>query len=307
MMNHKIGTSPSSTDAVLNTSFAHKPASLLALAAAAALASSSLPTKAALYQDGYSDSAAQALAEQYGPSLGRIFFSLDSTPYTASGVFLDDNWVLTAAHLISNPNGTGDASIIGISQGATPNSLTPVVSYYVYPGYNGTGNAPDLALLYLGPNGVNAPTLAFGSAAPGEVVTSAGFGFYGSPSTGYQNPEGNARGWYAPVFPSPSGGYSPTYYASTGFFPGLGSLNGRGLGGDSGSPVFNSSGELVGINIAAEGGLRPIGSTTYLKLNQSDVFGWMNHTFQSVPEPSALALAGLGAATLLASSRRKKG
>lgn len=256
---------------------------------------SPLRLPAPLYQDGYDDAAAKALAANYSSSIGRPAFIVDGTPYFASGVFLNSRWFLTAAHLIANPTGTGDATVTGIYPGAVSGGPTMSASeVHLIPGYDGTGNTPDLALIRLVEE-VNAPSLTLASASVGEVVISAGYGYYGSPSLGFIYPDHNARGWQASVTQNTLGGYSSDYYQSTSFSPFEGvASNGRGLGGDSGSPVFNASGQLVGISIASAGGLSSIGHTEFLRLTQPDVLNWIQTIITPV-EPQIVSLTATNA------------
>ncbi len=127
------------------------------------------------------------------------------------------------------------------------------------------------------------------------MVTSAGFGYFGTPSTGLTNGDGNARAWNAEVAPNTLGGYSSTYYQSSTFGFSLVSvtLNGRGAGGDSGGPAFNLLGELVGINVAASTGTSPIGATEFLTLSQPNVYAWIQQTITPA-EPKILSLTQEG-------------
>ncbi len=256
---------------------------------------SPLRLPAPLYQDGYDDAAAKALAAQYSASVGRLSLTVPQGDFAVSGVFLNSHWFLTAAHSLINPFGTGDAVINGVYHGSTNGGvLIPVVQKFIHPDYDGTGNHPDCALLYLF-NAAPAPTLVIAAALDSEVVTSVGFGFFGSISGGVFAPDSNARGWQAPVLPGTFGGYSAAYYQSAEFSPGTGQiLNARGLNYDSGSPVLNSAVQLVGINIASGGGLTSYGSTEFLRLTQPDVLNWIQSIITPV-EPQIVSLTATNA------------
>lgn len=260
--------------------------------------------QAVLMRDGSNEVDYRNLATQYAPSLGAVSLTDSFGTFTISGVLLNDSWLLTAGHGLLNPRGAGNASVNGITQGTSSiGSLTPVLGTYLFPGHvaGSAPNTPDLALMYLGPNsGLSAPSLTIGSVSAGAVVTSIGFGEDGTPSTGFTPPDGNARAWEAGVSSSTFGGFSPTYYQSSRFSPSQGlSLNGRGASGDSGSPVFNSIGQLVGINVAASSGTSPIGSTEFVRLSESSVLNWIQQTITPA-EPKILSLTREGSNLRLA-------
>ena len=253
-----------------------------------------LRSPAPLYQDGYSDADAKALAANYSASLGRLSLYDSVGPFDVSGVFLNSHWFLTSAHALINPFGAGDASISGITQGSTSGGPMILASnVFIHPAFDHSGNHPDCALIYI-PSGVVAPTLEIVSASTSEVGISAGFGFYGSVTGGLFPQDSNARGWRAVVAPGALGGFSTTYYQSTFFVPDGLILNGRGLSGDSGCPVFNDSGQLVGIVIAASTGLSAYGHTEFLRLTQPEVFDWIQSIITPV-EPQILSLTREGA------------
>lgn len=255
---------------------------------------SPLRSPAPLYQDGYDDAAAKALAAQYSASVGRLSLTVPQGDFAVSGVFLNSHWYLTAAHSLINPFGTGDAVINGVYHGSTNSGvLIPVAQKFIHPAYDGTGNHPDCALLYFS-NAVPAPRLPFASVAVDEVVTSVGFGAFGTVSGGPIAPDGAARGWRAVVAPSTYGGYSDAYYQSTFFVPDGLWLNGKGINFDSGSPVFSSSGQIVGINIASGGGLTAYGHTEFLRLTQPDVLNWIQNVITPV-EPQIVSLTATNA------------
>jgi len=252
-----------------------------------------LPARAVLEPDGANDAAYQNAAINFGPNLAKVSLLYQGNTYITSGVIISSNWVVTAAHNGYDSQGNPYTTIVGISQGVVPNTLRPIEGTWLYPGYNGSGNTVDLMLVRLSAP-VNAPALIFGAATTGSIVTSAGFGSYGTVSGGLNTGDGIARAWQATVDANTYGGYSSSYYQSTDFNYRLNgvSLNGRGANGDSGGPVFNSQGQLVGINIA--GGGSPIGSTEYLMLSQPDVYAWIQNTITPV-EPQVLSLAREGA------------
>ena len=72
-------------------------------------------------------------------------------------------------------------------------------------------------------------------------------------------------------------------------------LNGKGLGGDSGGAVFDPTGDLTGLVIGQWGGTDAGGGTDILVLSQADVSNWVSANTQVTPEPGTLVL--LAAAT----------
>ncbi len=255
---------------------------------------SPLRLPAPLYQDGYDDAAAKALAAQYSPSVGRLLLNDSGTTFSVSGVFLNSHWFLTSAHAFKNYFGDADVTILGIYQGSTNGGPVSVASQrFIHPAYDGTHIQPDCALVYVS-NGVPAATLVLASASQGEVVPAVGFGIFGTLAGGLFVQDNDARGWRAVVAPGTYGGYSSTYYQSAFFTPDGLYLNGRGLNGDSGSPVFNSVGQLVGIAIGSGGGASAYGSTEFLRLTQPDVLNWIQSIITPV-EPQIVSLTATNA------------
>ena len=126
-----------------------------------------------------------------------------------------------------------------------------------------------------------------GTAVTDDITYSAGFGSWGTPSIGLISPrDGNLRAWDARVY-SAVIGFSAPYYQSTTF--GFGntnglSLNARGTISDSGGPVFNIQGRLIGVNVNASTTIASAGSTTYVYLGEPTTKAWIEANAQ-IPTP----------------------
>ena len=260
---------------------------------------------AALMPDGSDDAAYRAYGDTFAGDLLALTVTFDYpglTSSTASAVRLNSRYALTAAHFVFglemyNPSffvATGD------NYKTNPGTVLAISDILVYPGYAGTTTTtPDLAILtfseFLLPD--DAP-LTIGFANAGEIVIEAGFGASGTPSTGFLSPrDGFRRAWNARIRNNNLVGYSPTYFQTT-TFGGLDSgisLNGRGAAGDSGGPVFNASGELIGVTKAASNGNAASGVTIFQKLSEPDVLSWIQQN-TVVPEPSSALLLLVGTA-----------
>ncbi|MFO1487668.1 MAG: trypsin-like serine protease [Verrucomicrobiota bacterium] len=253
------------------------------------------PVTAAQYQDGYDDNAARALANQYSNSILHVSFTYQSNIYFGSGVRLNENFGIIAAHAVTD--GIHVATVNGVIRGTSSNGiLTEVSTAWVYPGFDGSMNGPDIAIIRFA-QPVPGPTMAIAPAGANEVVNHFGFGNFGSPAIGMQGNDGNARAWEGRVSGSPPSLGSSTYYQATTYgYDNLGlSLNGRGANGDSGGGVFNLSGQLVGINIAQFGPTgNQFGETTFLSLSQPAVLSWIQSIITPV-EPVILSLTREGA------------
>ena len=217
-----------------------------------------------------------------------------------SAAYYNERCVLTAAHNLDQ----SDWNVVRCEVSTGPNYVTnrgtivPGFKYAVHPEYNpnDTGSGPDLAIVYLAAAlpGRNAE---IGSCSIGEVLTHAGFGSTATPSTPTFR-DRNSRSWNAAVEDWVHWSSNPTYYAQSSFYPYI-ALNGKGLGGDSGGPVYNSGGELVGINKAEYGGTSVSGGTIFLKLSQPDVLSWIEqNTTNLTVNPPNLALNGVGVLNL---------
>ena len=239
---------------------------------------------------------------------GRVWYSSKTNDviigsYNLSATYYNERCVLTAAHnLLTNPN--SNYKVVYCEIGTGPNNQTnrgtivPSFKYLIHPGLNtsDSGAGTDLAIICLAASlpGTNA---TIGSASGGQVVNHGGFGVTATPSTPMTN-DGNARGWRAAIDNFVDDRYSPTYYAQTRFNQVI-TMNGKGLSGDSGGPVYNDAGELIGLNKAQIGGMASSGVTIFLKLAQPAVFDWLQqNTTNLAPNPPSLALNGVGALSL---------
>jgi hypothetical protein len=257
----------------------------------------SLPANAVLETDGANDTNYINLALPYAVSSCAL--DIQGGRGFESGVLLNSQWVLAAAHGVTDASGNITGYVIGVAQG-TPissdtNLLVPVTVQYVYPGFDDSGNAPDLILLKL-VKPVSAPTLNFGSASANSVVTSVGYGVVGTPSSGLRNyDDGILRAWQATVDTDVVGGVSSTYYQDTDFgFNNRGLLNGEGAIYDSGGGVFNSAGQLVGITTRSSGNWNdPAGFTIFDNLSQPEEYAWIMNIITPV-QPVILSLTPNG-------------
>ena len=204
-----------------------------------------------------------------------------------SAVRLNEDWVLTAAHNLyaasaptNNSITVGNGSNFTTSPGTTISCSTDII---MLPGFNDAAisNGTDLALVRL-LSPLSGPTLALGSAGVGELVYEVGFGKHGTPATGLLAADGNVRAFEAYVSSAPVLGAPDYFYNTTNFgFDGgeTLALNGRGAPGDSGSGVFNSRGELVGIATGYNGApTDPFGTTYYMDLTNPEVSSWILST-----------------------------
>jgi hypothetical protein len=262
------------------------------------------PARAVLEPDGSDDSAYRALGAQYaGKVLWYQFTRSDGAVGYLSAVRLNEHFALTAAHAVFGSFGLVTNIVVGTGTNyltSPGTSVTCAVSnVLIYPGWNQTFNTPDIAIIKFD-QPLPGENLAIASASVGETLSSAGFGRAGTPSSGLLPSDGNLRAFYAPVQSFTPGNVSGEYYWDLRFSPASGvALNGKGLGGDSGGPVFNASGNLVGISIAQWGNLDPIGGTDILKLTQADVYAWIQNNITPV-EPQILSLTREGADVRLA-------
>ena len=124
--------------------------------------------------------------------------------FYSSAVRLNSEDALTAAHnveSISSGYYTIDQVGTGTNYLTDPGTTRFIDSYMIYPGFPHDGNffTPDIAILHFS-QPLPGTNVTLGSwPAVGEVLTAAGFGAYGTPSTGILGQDGNSRGWEAAV------------------------------------------------------------------------------------------------------------
>jgi len=178
----------------------------------------------------------------------------------ASAVRLNSHYALTAGHVVINGSETNTLNEIGtgINYLTDPGATRGIAAVTVHPNYVYPPNyTPDIAIIKFD-HPLPGTDLRINSCGESELISIAGYGRFGTPSTGIESQDGNARAWQAPVdFIGPPG-FDPALYIRTRFsieiWPTLPS-NGKGVSGDSGGPCYNSSNELVGIDTAQTGGV----------------------------------------------------
>jgi uncharacterized protein (TIGR03382 family) len=227
----------------------------------------------------------------------------------ASVTFINSEYAITSAHLVAGVLQVGGSFQVGTGSNylSSPGSLVSVTDVLIHPSYQGTNGAsdtnnPDIAILRLATPLSGITQAQFGTANPGDVVTSGGYGFAffaGQPTVPR---DGFRRGWNAPVV-SGVAGFGIDQWYNYSLFGGSSAplVNGKVLSGDSGGGVYNSLGQLVGINFGQSGNNLSVGYSSYLDLAQPDVLNWVQSN--TIPTPAALTLLGLGA---LVGSRRRR-
>ena len=129
-----------------------------------------------------------------------------------------------------------------------------------------------------------------GTAAVEDILDLAGYGSWGTPSSPGSR-DGNLRAFDAKVRESVAYGSAPFYQTTqfgVGDLSGL-ALNGKGMNGDSGGPVFNARGELVGMMIAASTNHTSVGNTTHLCLGEPSIKAWIEaNTKIATPETNCV-------------------
>lgn len=165
-----------------------------------------------------------------------------------SGVRLNEWYGLTAAHIF---NGQTNAIVgTGSDRWFDRGVVRKITEIKIIPGYNSSASdprdVPDLAIIKFD-RPLPGPSLSIGGFSGDEILTSVGFGNFGYANQ-YLQIGHNRRAWDAQgsgfYLSWPNYFYLP-FYDDLGF--GAPYLGGKGVNYDSGSPCFNSAGQLVGI------------------------------------------------------------
>ncbi len=280
--------------------------------AALSLAAITGQTDAALVHAGADINAHRALGVANSNDVLWVESEYNGQTLRFSAIRINDYYAITVGHgvygatsglIIPNEvgNGTNFLNNVGLTS-----SIAEVIVYPNYGGSTVTGfSSPDIAILrFSTPITGTDPTFGT-SITVGENVTSVGYGQTGY-SGGSFSTTGDLLGWNAPVISETSGAFNTDYYGNTRFSSALDLyLNGRLGPADSGSPMYNSLGELVGMNIGSSptpSSTQSIGSTIFLDLTNQEVASWVRFN-TNIPEPTTVALSGMGLALLL---RRKR-
>jgi len=219
----------------------------------------------------------------------------------ASVTFINPYYAITAAHAVTNlfQNGTYARIGMGGNYFNEPGQTVDAYEAIFYPTYQQGSvntNNPDIAILRLATPLQGVSQVSYGTANPFDVVTSFGYGFAFFAGDPIVQPDGFRRGWNARVNPGAPLFGSDTWYNFTQFGGTSVPVNGKALSGDSGGGVYNSQGQLVGINFGQTGNGASLGTTSYLDLSRPEIRSWLEAN-TVIPTPGTLgllALAGLG-------------
>lgn len=220
-------------------------------------------------------------------------------------VLINESWGLTAAHSFA---GIGTIGTITIRAGSNyltnPGQTFTADSFIVCPFCAPSSTtSPDLALVHFSTPQTWITPAEFGTYSLGQIVTGVGSGQWGTPSIALQPRSGDMAGFNGQTV-TPGLGVNALFYGdmAANSLP-LTAVDGYGANGDSGGPVYNSAGQLIGIATQATlGGTFFPGGTTFARLDNPQVLDWIQTT-TNVPSPAGAALLGL--AGLYAARRRR--
>jgi hypothetical protein len=223
----------------------------------------------------YKDLGATFVTERKVLSLKQILNDGSGVGY-ASATPINAHYVITSAHLIASLVDTAHFEVgIGLNF-RSPETSIAVSEIKIYPGYVfGSRSGPDIAILKLATPLLNFQSVTIGSASVGSVLSSAGYGVaYRFGETPPATRDGFIRGFNAEMRSGSPQNSSDLYYDwSYGFYSWI-NIGGKIMNGDSGGPVYNQAGQLVGLNTAQTGNENQ-GHSIYLVLSQPDVLAWI--------------------------------
>lgn len=193
----------------------------------------------------------------------------------ASAVRLNSHYALTAAHIIY-PAGLNETNVIvqlgnGTNYVTDPGVTRGIAEVLVHPAFVRNNHAyPDIAIVKFDVPLAGTDLTVTNIGPPSQILRPVGFGRSTSVNGPLPVQDGFMRAFNAPVMQLSLGpdGFSDVFYFAVNFSPNSGvSLNGKGLSGDSGGPVFDPNGNLVGLNSAQVGNGSPIGYTIAMRLS----------------------------------------
>ncbi len=249
--------------------------------------------QAVLMHAGANDANHIALGVANGAHVLWVKSEYNGFPFYFSAIKINNFYAITSGHgvytatydnpniLLITPSFVGD----GTNHLSDPGTVRTISQVIVYPTYGGNSGAvnfsqPDLVILkFSQPISGSNPTFATpGTLAIGDVVTSAGFGVPGFTNIGFLPMDGQLRGWVASVLSETSASFNTENYGHTRFNSNPYLLNGRVSSSDSGSPVYDVYGRLVGMN---EGSTPPpnnydvAGASIFLDLTNPTILAWI--------------------------------
>lgn len=215
---------------------------------------------AVIMRNNVASSEYEAFSEQFhGQALWIKYTRPDGIRSYCSAFRLNDHWGLTAAHCVL----INGSRVTDISVGTSANRNLPeegemraIVQVIIHPTYAGDswGTSTDVALIKFD-RPLPGPSVRIGTVQLGDVIRGVGYGRPATPSLGYLPTDGIRRAYQIKTYNpgSTASGWYPTCYWFQ-FYPGRNGtlpLEGGGMPGDSGSGMFNSSGDLVAILVTA--------------------------------------------------------
>ena len=258
------------------------------IAADAGLGGLLMPSRAkgALYADGTTN--AQTLSRGLQFQGKALSFRIYSPRYTGtpsgqkdvSATFLNSRYALTTYHGFSGV--VGNITKLEVADGlnffTNRGNVVAISDYILHPTH-------DLVILKFAKPFLASKNQVIGTAAVEDILDLAGYGSWGTPSSPGSR-DGNLRAFDARVSDFLFYGSAPYFQSTkfgTGDLSGL-KLNGRGMNGDSGGPVFNSRGELVGMIVAGSTSNTNTGNTTHLCLGEPSIKAWIEANTK-IPKP----------------------
>lgn len=272
--------------------------------AAAAPAALMLDVPAGMTYDEHRQTYIDHSAPYQGNALWLEFTRPDGTTTTASAVRVNEWYGLTSAHLfeLNGEHFTNQRVGNGSNFMSDPGTIRSVASFGIYPGWNSTWNAADLAWIKFDQPLPGGRDLTIGSIDVGDVVTTSGYGTPATPGMGILPIDGAREAYDAAVYRFGSAGISSIYaeLRFNGFEP-TSVVEGSSTPGNSGSGGFDPlTGDLLTINAGNIGGTNLLAYSLQLNLGLEPYRNWAVQN-TTVPEPSVL----VGGSGFLLLARRR--